>query len=140
MADYDRLQKFYLAFYGRPADPGGLAYWASQMDSRFVAKAELEAMEPGGVFWQRKRNVKRLRDFGGIGEPIVAFEVHVIGAVPEQSAAFGFRCEIDGDLRGGWQNDGLAARGIGSLEPRLRMFLGDGRSPHSGDFGLHGTG
>lgn len=35
MADYDRLQKFYLAFYGRPADPGGLNYWATQMDSRF---------------------------------------------------------------------------------------------------------
>jgi hypothetical protein len=26
------VQKAYVAYYGRPADPGGLAYWASQMD------------------------------------------------------------------------------------------------------------
>ena len=34
MANIDRLQKFFLAFYGRPADPAGLNYWASQMDGR----------------------------------------------------------------------------------------------------------
>jgi len=26
------VQKSYVAYYGRPADPGGLAYWASRMD------------------------------------------------------------------------------------------------------------
>ena len=40
MADYDRLQKFYLAFYGRPADQGGIAYWATQMDTRFYNNDE----------------------------------------------------------------------------------------------------
>ena len=34
MADLDRLQKFYLAYYGRPADVGGLDYWSKQMDGR----------------------------------------------------------------------------------------------------------
>jgi len=27
----DLVQKLYIAFYGRPADPGGLRYWASQL-------------------------------------------------------------------------------------------------------------
>ena len=27
------VQKAYVAYYGRPADPGGLAYWASRMDA-----------------------------------------------------------------------------------------------------------
>ena len=27
----DLIQKLYIAFYGRPADPGGLRYWASQL-------------------------------------------------------------------------------------------------------------
>lgn len=35
MADWktnvDLIQKLYIAFYGRPADPGGLRYWASQL-------------------------------------------------------------------------------------------------------------
>lgn len=34
MSDADRLQKFYLAYYGRPADPMGLNYWLSQMAGR----------------------------------------------------------------------------------------------------------
>jgi hypothetical protein len=27
------VQKAYVSYYGRPADPGGLAYWASRMDA-----------------------------------------------------------------------------------------------------------
>ena len=34
MANTTRLQKFFLAFYGRAADPAGLNYWATQMDGR----------------------------------------------------------------------------------------------------------
>lgn len=34
MANTTRLQKFFIAFYGRPADPVGLNYWATQMDGR----------------------------------------------------------------------------------------------------------
>jgi len=30
-ANVDLVQKLYIAFYGRPADPGGLRYWASQL-------------------------------------------------------------------------------------------------------------
>lgn len=30
---YDDVQRVYLAYYGRPADNGGLAYWATQLDS-----------------------------------------------------------------------------------------------------------
>jgi hypothetical protein len=34
MANTSRLQQFFLAFYGRAADPAGLNYWATQMDGR----------------------------------------------------------------------------------------------------------
>ena len=30
-SNIDLIQKLYIAFYGRPADPGGLRYWASQL-------------------------------------------------------------------------------------------------------------
>jgi hypothetical protein len=30
-SNVDLIQKLYIAFYGRPADPGGLKYWASQL-------------------------------------------------------------------------------------------------------------
>jgi hypothetical protein len=29
----DYVQKAYVAYYGRPADPGGLTYWATRMDA-----------------------------------------------------------------------------------------------------------
>ncbi|CAG9271009.1 conserved hypothetical protein [Paraburkholderia unamae] len=29
---YDQVQKAYIAYYGRPADPAGLVYWANQLD------------------------------------------------------------------------------------------------------------
>ncbi|MFZ9759379.1 MAG: DUF4214 domain-containing protein, partial [Burkholderiaceae bacterium] len=31
-----RLQEFYLGFYGRPADPGGLAYWIEQANGAYL--------------------------------------------------------------------------------------------------------
>lgn len=32
-ASYEYVQKAYIAYYGRPADPSGLEYWATQLDS-----------------------------------------------------------------------------------------------------------
>jgi hypothetical protein len=33
-ADYmDQVQKLYIAYFGRPADPTGLNYWASQVNA-----------------------------------------------------------------------------------------------------------
>jgi S-layer protein len=29
---YDQIQKAYIAYYGRPADPAGQDYWATQLD------------------------------------------------------------------------------------------------------------
>lgn len=31
--DLDQVQKLYIAYFGRPADPGGLNYWASQVNA-----------------------------------------------------------------------------------------------------------
>jgi hypothetical protein len=33
MANTDRIQKFYIAYYGRPADTVGLDYWATTLDN-----------------------------------------------------------------------------------------------------------
>ncbi|WP_346799127.1 DUF4214 domain-containing protein [Halomonas sp. Bachu 37] len=33
METQDLVQQLYLAYYGRPADPGGLAYWSEQLDA-----------------------------------------------------------------------------------------------------------
>ena len=30
---YEQIQQAYLAYYGRPADPAGQAYWAQQLDN-----------------------------------------------------------------------------------------------------------
>lgn len=44
MADWktnvDLIQKLYIAFYGRPADPGGLRYWASQLPDNAAANSD----------------------------------------------------------------------------------------------------
>ena len=33
-ADYfSQVQKIYVAYYGRPADPAGLSYWGSRLDA-----------------------------------------------------------------------------------------------------------
>jgi hypothetical protein len=30
---YEQIQQAYIAYYGRPADPQGLVYWATQLDN-----------------------------------------------------------------------------------------------------------
>ena len=30
---FDAVQKLYIAFYQRPADPAGLKYWATRLDA-----------------------------------------------------------------------------------------------------------
>ena len=30
---FDQVQKLYIAYFGRPADPVGLAYWAANVDA-----------------------------------------------------------------------------------------------------------
>jgi hypothetical protein len=32
-ATLDQIQQLYIAYYGRPADTGGLNYWAAQLDA-----------------------------------------------------------------------------------------------------------
>ncbi len=64
-----------------------------------LAESELESIETRGVLREGKRDVERLRDFGGIGELIVALHVHVIGAVPKQAALFRLRDEVYIDPR-----------------------------------------
>ena len=44
----DAVQRLYVAYFNRPADPAGLAYWESQLSSTVTAtQAELEAIASG---------------------------------------------------------------------------------------------
>ena len=44
-----RLQEFYLGFYGRPADPGGLAYWIEQANGAYLNQDSLMAAAFGST-------------------------------------------------------------------------------------------
>ncbi|MCO8164193.1 DUF4214 domain-containing protein [Pseudomonas sp. 21LCFQ010] len=59
-ADYfDQVQKLYIAYFGRPADPAGLNYWAANIDAAggnfsaaiagFAASAESQALYAAGT-------------------------------------------------------------------------------------------
>ena len=39
----DKVQKAYIAYYGRPADPTGLTHWVSQLDSGVTFDVMLQA-------------------------------------------------------------------------------------------------
>ena len=39
----DKVQKAYIAYYGRPADPGGLTYWVGQLDTGIAFGVMLQA-------------------------------------------------------------------------------------------------
>lgn len=58
-AYFDQVQKLYIAYFGRPADPAGLIYWAENIDasggsfdvaiSGFAASAESQAVYAAGT-------------------------------------------------------------------------------------------
>lgn len=51
---YDYIQKVYVAYYGRPADPAGQAYWAGQMDAEGQSiRAVVNAFGTSQEFTQR---------------------------------------------------------------------------------------
>ena len=53
-ASYDYVQKSYVAYYGRPADPVGQAYWAGRMDAEGGSlDAIIDAFGHSGEFNQR---------------------------------------------------------------------------------------
>lgn len=64
---YDEVQRVYIAYYGRPADSGGLAYWAGQLDSMagnlnaiidaFANSAEADALYGASTYQQRIANI-----------------------------------------------------------------------------------
>ena len=39
----DKVQKSYIAYYGRPADPGGLTHWVGQLDTGITFDVMLQA-------------------------------------------------------------------------------------------------
>ena len=39
----DKVQEAYIAYYGRPADPGGLAHWVGQLDTGITFDVMLQA-------------------------------------------------------------------------------------------------
>jgi len=43
----DAVQRLYVAYFNRPADPGGLAYWEGLLPSTAATQAQLAAIAAG---------------------------------------------------------------------------------------------
>lgn len=64
---YDEVQRVYIAYYGRPADSGGLEYWAGQLDSvagnlnaiidAFANSEEANSLYGSSTYSQRITNI-----------------------------------------------------------------------------------
>lgn len=64
---YDEVQRVYIAYYGRPADSGGLEYWAGQLDSvagnlnaiidAFANSEEANSLYGSSTYSQRISNI-----------------------------------------------------------------------------------
>ena len=107
MADTNRLQKFFLAFYGRPADPAGLNYWSGQMDVRLkdqdVALAAALGSTDQAEFRTLYGNKPAVADFTS------AVYQNLFGR-PAESAGIGYwQGRYDAGIRAGYTPDEVRA-------------------------------
>ena len=62
----DKVQEAYIAYYGRPADPGGLAHWVSQLDRGVTFDVMLQsfgASEEAVTLFGNKTNNDKVKLF-----------------------------------------------------------------------------
>jgi hypothetical protein len=65
---HDYVQRAYVAYYGRPADPAGQDYWADQMDAKGGSlDAIIAAFGKSGEFNRR---------YGGLGYPDLVTKIY----------------------------------------------------------------
>ena len=73
------VQRAYVAYYGRPADPGGLAYWAARMDQEGGSLSSIIASFGSSDEFNRR--------YGGLtySELIDILYQQTLGRAPDQS-------------------------------------------------------
>jgi len=107
MANTDRLQKFFLAFYGRPADPAGMNYWASQMDGRLKSQDVALAAALGST------DQAEFRSLYGNTPTVAAFTSAVYQNLfgrPAESAGISYwQSRYDAGIRSGYSADEVRA-------------------------------
>jgi hypothetical protein len=73
----DYVQKVYVAYYGRPADPGGQAYWAGRMDA--------EGQSPSAIITAFGDSDEFNRRYGGLSSPDLVTRIYqqTLGRSPD---------------------------------------------------------
>ena len=79
-SDYSRnfVQTAYGAYYGRPADPAGHAYWAARMDA--------EGQSPNAIIGAFGNSAEFIRRYGGLGYSALVTRIYqqALGRSPDQ--------------------------------------------------------
>lgn len=109
-AYYEQVQKIYIAYYGRPADPTGLEFWAAKLDSvggnlnaiidAFGNSAESNALY-GNQTVEAKINAIYQQMFGRDAEPAgLAFYAGLLGASPPKATLASIALDIVNGAQG----------------------------------------
>jgi len=106
----ERIQKFYLGFYGRPADVGGINYWLDQATGRYLNQDSQLAAAFGST------DQVEFRTLYGQSPSIQEFITRVYANL------FGRPAEIEGIMEYGRFFDSYLAQGISSDEARAILI------------------
>jgi len=109
-AYYDQVQKVYIAYYGRPADPTGLEFWATKLDGvngnlnaiidAFGNSAESNALY-GNQTVETKINAIFQQMFGRDAEPsALAFYSGLLAATPPKATLASLALDIVNGAQG----------------------------------------
>lgn len=104
-----RLQQFYLGYYGRPADPGGLAYWIEQANGIYLNRDHALAAAFGSTDQAEFRNLYSDARY------IERFIDEVYGNL------FGRQAEIQGLLFFKQEYDNYLAQGVSADQARAYL-------------------
>ncbi len=85
------VQKAYIAYYGRPADPGGLTYWANRLEEEGSLSAIIESFGNSEEFISR---------FGGLSNTQLIQQVYtqLFGRDPDPEGLIFYAEKLDGGV------------------------------------------
>lgn len=111
----DQVQQMYVAYYGRPGDPGGIDFWAGRLDgSGGDLTAIVDAFGNSEEFNER---------YGGLGN------VELVNSIYQQM--FGRDADPEGlDFYGGWLDTNVATLAT------IALNIADGVQPGNSDFDI----
>jgi len=87
------VQKAYVAYYGRPADPAGLAYWATRMDAERGSLASIIGVFGGSEEFDRR--------YGGLGLTALVTRIYqqTLGRDPDPAGLAYYVAELQAGRR-----------------------------------------